>query len=147
MAQGAFKAKVDAWVGKTKERVRAVYRESTQRVIADMQTPRGAGGNLRVDTGFLRASLVATTSLSLPTQRNKPDGPGAFSYDGAQVSLVIAGADITGPITAVYTASYARPREYGARGQPGDRWVALSAQKWPQIVDQVVIEAKARAGD
>lgn len=146
MAQGSFKAQVDGWVKETKGRMGAVYRESAQQVVSIMQTPRGAGGNLRVDTGFLRASLVATTSLALPMQRDKPDGIEAFSYDGAQVSLVIAGADIKDPITAVYTANYAKPREYGARGQPGDRWVALAAQQWPRVVNEVVAEAKARAG-
>lgn len=146
MAQGSFKAQVDGWVGETKGRMGAVHRESAQRIVSIMQTPRAAGGNLRVDTGFLRASLVATTSLALPMQRDKPDGPASFSYDGGQVNLVIAGADIKDPITAVYTADYARPREYGARGQPGDRWVALAAQQWPRVVNEVVAEAKARAG-
>lgn len=146
MAQGSFSAKVSAWVRETKERREAVHKASAQRVVEIMQTPRGAGGNLRVDTGFLRASLVGLTGTSLPAQTIKPDGVEAFSYDGAQINLVIAGADITQPLTFVYTASYARPREYGARGQAPDRWVALAAQQWPQVVDQVCNEAKARTG-
>lgn len=146
MAQGSFSAEVGTWVRQTRDRMDAVYRESAQRVVEVMQTPRAMGGNLRVDTGFLRASLVATTSSALPALRDKPDGEAKFSYNAGQISLVIAGADIKDPITVVYTASYARPREYGARGYPGDRFVALAAQQWQRIVTEVAAEAQTRAG-
>lgn len=146
MAQGRFAAQVSDWVKATKQRQEAVYKESAQRVVAVMQTPRGAGGFMRVDTGFLRASLVATTSAALPPTVEKPDGDGKFSYDAGQISLVITGADIETPITVVYTANYARHREYGARGQAPDRFVALAAQQWGRIVNEVCVEAQARAG-
>lgn len=146
MAQGSFAGQVSKWVAETKERRDAVHKESTQRIIGIMQTPRGAGGNLRVDTGFLRASLIATTGSTLPPTTAKPDGAVAVTYDASAISLVIAGADISDPLTAVYTANYARHREYGANGQPGDRWVALAAQRWGQVVEQVCIEAQSRAG-
>ena len=144
MAQGSFSAKISEWVRETKERREAVHKESAQRVVAVMQTPRGDGGNLRVDTGFLRASLVATQVMALPAT-DKPDGA-AFSYDAGQINLTIAATDISEAVNFIYTAAYARPREYGARGQPGDRWVALAAQRWPQIVTEVCEEAKARSG-
>ncbi|WP_271083507.1 hypothetical protein [Brevundimonas sp. NIBR11] len=123
--------------------MRAVHRGSAQAVVELMQTPRGTGGNLRVDTGFLRASLVATTGAALPAQTFKPDGVKAFAYDAGPINLVIANADIKDPITAVYTANYARPREYGARGHAADRWVALAAQRWPQVVQQECAKAQA----
>ncbi len=143
MAQGSFSAQVSAWVRETKERQVAVHKGSAQAIVAVMQTPRGAGGNLRVDTGFLRASLVATTGLTLPPTTAKPDGPTAFSYDAGPINLIINGADIKDPITVVYTANYARHREYGARGQAGDRWVALAAQRWPEVVKQECAKAQA----
>lgn len=146
MAQGSFAAQVSGWVRETKERREAVHKESAQRIVGIMQTPRGAGGNLRVDTGFLRASLLATTSTALPPTVDQPDGQQSFSYDAGQINLTIAGADISQPLTFVYTASYARPREYGSRGQAGDRWVALAAQRWVQTVNQVCTEAQSRAG-
>jgi len=146
MSQGKFTAEVEAFVAKSKERMDAVHRESAQRIVSVMQTPRAAGGNLRVDTGFLRASLVATTTGILPPTTGKPDGPAAFSYIAGTINLVIAGADIKEPITVVYTANYARPREYGARGQPGDRWVSLAAQQWQRVVSEVVAEVKTRTG-
>lgn len=146
MAQGRFSSQVSAWVAETKDRRDRVYKTSAQRIIALMQTPRSQGGNLRFDTGFLRASLVVTLSDTLPQQTFKPDGVDHFSYDAAATSLVIAGAQIKDPITAVYTANYARPREYGARGQTPDRFVALAAQRWQEVVNQVCAEAQSRAG-
>lgn len=143
MAQGAFAAQVSAWVRKTKARQEAVYKGSAQAVVKIMQTTRSEGGNLRRDTGFLRASLVATTGGTLPSVTFKPDGVETFAYDAGPVNLIISGAEIKDPVSVVYTANYARPREYGSRGQPGDRWVGLAAQRWPQVVEQECAKAKA----
>lgn len=134
MAMGSFAAQVSEWVAETKDRQVRVRKGSAQAIIAIMQTPRDQGGNLRFDTGYLRSSLVVTTSTALPAITYKPDGITAFSYDAAATSLVIAGAAPSDPITAVYTANYARPRNFGARGEAGDRWVDLAAQRWPQVV-------------
>lgn len=143
MAQGSFTAQINAWVEKTKERKEAVRKGSAQAIIALMQTTRDQGGNLRFDTGFLRSSLVVTTSDALPPVQFKPDGVERFTYDAAATSLVIAGAGPSDPITAVYAANYARPREFGSRGQPGDRWVALAAQRWQQVVNEEAAKAQA----
>ena len=144
-SQSSFSAQVSAWVAETKGRAKAVRDESAQRVIEVMQTPVGAGGNLPVDTGFMRASLLATTGEVNFVARGRPDGGGRYAYDGGHVSLVIAGADLNDTITAVYTANYARHVEYGARGRPGRRFVALAAQQWARIVSEVAAEAQSRA--
>ncbi len=144
--RGPFGATVDAWTKQTKARMDAVHKESVQRTVEVMQTPRGAGGNLRVDTGFLRASLVGVIGESLPAQTTAPEDLKKASFDAGPISLVIAGADLTDTISVAYTANYALPREFGSRGQPGDRWVGLAAQQWNRIVSEVVVEAKARAG-
>lgn len=143
MTQGAFSSQISAWVAQTKARRDAVHKGSAQEIVSIMQTPRSAGGNLRVDTGFLRASLTAVTSDRMPGLTLKPEGVAAFAYDQGPINLVIAGADIRQPLTFVYTANYARPREYGARGQTGDRWVALAAQQWPQVVERQCAAAQA----
>lgn len=46
---------------------------------------------------------------------------------------------------AVVQSTYANdiPVGYGARGQAPDRWVALAAQRWPQVVEQECAKAKA----
>jgi len=142
---GSFSAQVSAWVAKTKERQRAVFQEAAQRVVEVMQTPVGAGGNMPVDTGFLRASLTASLDGSLPPLTDRPDDQARYSYDAGQVNLVIAEAQITDTIVAAYGARYSRYQEYGARGQPGRRFVALAAQQWAAIVNEVCREAQSRA--
>lgn len=143
---GSFEAQVSAWVAATKQRTVAVRNESAQRIIEIAQRPMAAGGRMRVDTSFLRASLLATTSNALPGPTFKPDGDVRFSYDAGQVALTIAGADLDDVITAVWTANYARPRNYGSRGQPGDHFRDLAAQQWTNVVAQVAAEAQSRAG-
>ncbi len=146
MAQGSFSAAVSAFVKETKARQEAVFKESVQRVVEVMQTPVAKGGNMPIDTGFLRASLLAVIGDQLPVTRDAPAAGGRFEYTGDQVNLVIATADLNDTITVAYTANYARHVEYGARGRPGRRFVFLAAQQWPRIVEEVAREAQARAG-
>lgn len=145
MSQGSFSAQVSAFVAKTKERQTAVYRTAAQAVFSIAQTPVGAGGNMPVDTGFLRASLVVNLGFDVPMKRDKPDGPAAFPP--ADFALTINQADIDTPITGAWSASYARHVEYGARGRPGRRFVALAAQQWGRIVEQACLDAKAAVGE
>jgi hypothetical protein len=146
MAQGKFSAQVSAWVRETKERQLAVRNEAVQRVLEVAQTPVARGGNMPVDSGFLRASLMAAIGNANFSLTDKPDGEGSYSFDMGQVALIIASASITDTITAAYTANYARHQEYGARGRAGRRFVGLAAQQWPRIVEEVAKEAQARAG-
>jgi hypothetical protein len=144
--QGSFSAQVSAWVAEKKERRDAVYRESAQRVVEIMQEPVGAGGNLPVDTGFLRASLVANIGTETPALVGRPSDTGSYSYDAGQVNLVIAGAHADDIITVAYGANYARFQEYGVHGREGRRFVALAAQQWPRVVNEVCAEAQKGAG-
>jgi len=146
MSQAEYLAKVNADVVNTKARMLAVRNASVQDLIEVMQTPRGAGGNMRIDTGFLRASLKAVIGSANFTITDRPDDQAKYSFDMGSITLVIAGAEINDAIEAVYTASYARPREYGARGYPGDRFVALAAQQWQQVVEANVAKLKAKVG-
>jgi hypothetical protein len=143
MADKDFKALVGDWVAETKERTEAVFKESAQRIIEVMQTPVAGGGNLPVDTGFLRASLQAT--LGEPAFPVTENPGGSFSYDAGTVSLVIADAKITDTITAVYGANYAIFVNYGTSRTPARRFVDLAAQQWPRIVEEVAADARARA--
>lgn len=152
--QKSFSAQVSEWVKEIKERQIAVRNEAAQRVIEVMQTPVGKGGNLPFDTGFLRASLMAVIGEAKFELTEAPHGAGAVPYNAGQVTLIIAKAELSDPIEAVYTAKYARRMEYGFVGkdslgrtynQAGRRFVALAAQQWPRIVAEVATEAKARA--
>lgn len=146
MAQGSFTAQISEQVRKAKGAMLAVRNESVQRVIEIAQTPVGAGGNLPIDTGFLRASLQGSIGNGTPPLRDRPDDEARYSYDVGQIALVIAGAELQDTITVAYGASYARHVEYGARGRAGRRFVGLAAQQWPRVVDEVCREAQARMG-
>lgn len=144
MAQGSFSATVKGWASERKERMVAVRRESAQRTIEIMQTPVAKGGNMPVKSGFLRASLKATIGLSNFATIANPNATGSYAYDPAQISLVIAGADVNDPITAVYTAVYANVANYGGPNREARMFVDLAAQRWPGIVSQVAAEAETR---
>ncbi len=142
-----FVTQVSDWVAKSQEVTDAVFKESAQRVIAEAQTPVGAGGRMRVDTGFLRASGQASTSSMPAITANAMPGAGrGYQYSDGAVALVIAGASLGQTIYFGYTANYAAAREYGARGQEPDAFVRTAAQNWKQIVKRVSTEALARSG-
>lgn len=137
MAQ-RFSAQVDAWVAASKERTTAVFRESVQRTVTRMQTPVAKGGNLPVDTGYLRASLLGSTS-SMPSMRE------SATQEADAIVLAIAGLDLGQTFYAGYTANYARHQEYGIRGRDGRRFVGLAADRWQTTVAEVVRDLRSRA--
>lgn len=143
MAQGSFAAKVKAFRDNIPERMKAVRDIAAQATIEEMQTPVAKGGNMPVDTGFLRASLrVATTPM--PATMESPGG--AFRFDEGQVSLALLGAPIDAVVFATYGAHYARFAEYGARGRAGRGFVRLAAQNWQRNVDEAVRQVRAKTG-
>lgn len=152
-----FSAKVNSWVAETKARMLAVRNESIQRLVERMQTPVAKGGNMPVDTGFLRSSIAFSTGQPVTTVREHPNpkaAPGSMDrFDAGELTTVLLGSKLGAPIYAVYTAVYARRQEYGFVGkdslgrtfnQAGRRFVGLAAQQWPQIVKEVATEATTR---
>lgn len=132
---GAFSAAVGEWAGDTKWRMKIVRDRSILEVIRIAQLPRAEGGRMRVDTGFLRSSLVAFVGAANPPSTH-PYGPGPFRYDHEKVARVVARARLTDRITFVWTADYARAREYGTRLQAADAFARTAFQLWPQIVEE-----------
>ena len=133
-----FSAKVDDWASKSEARVDAVRRESVQRLVAIAQTPVAKGGNMPVDTGFLRSSLMASTA-TMPRV-----GEGAQGSE-SQITLAIANWDAGQPLYLGYTANYAAHVHWGTRGRAARLWVTLAAQRWKQIVAEVARELRSRA--
>ena len=139
----SFSAQVDDWVKKSKERMEAVFKTSVQDTIEIMQTPVAKGGNMPVDTGFLRSTLQ--TGLNAPVLGpSTPTAGGNYSYNGSQATMTIASADLGDSIFATYSANYARFVHDGANGRPGRPFVTLAAQRWQQTVNKAVAEAKSR---
>lgn len=146
-----FAEQVSEWANETKERVNAIFRLSTQRVIEVMQKTDKEGGYLPYQDGFLRASLVVLVNRDPPPADKKPEEVGN-TYNPATTELAIASAVAGDRIVAAYTVEYARRLEFGFVGQDslgrnynqtGIGWTAKAAQQWPQIVKQAEIEAMA----
>lgn len=121
MAQ-TFTAQVQAFADRAKAKAEVVVKQSAQEVFEIAQTPVAQGGNMPVDTGFLRNSMVAglngSTSLS---------GPDAYV-------LAIAGMELGDSVFGGWTANYARHVEYGARGLPGRHFALNASRQWQAIV-------------
>jgi len=149
-----FDGVVSAWVKRTDERMTAVFRESSSRIIEEMVRTVKEGGNMPVITGFLRASLRVYIggALTLSTVGNPGKKVVAFSDS---YRLTIASAKIGDTISAVFVANYAMRIEHGFVGtdslgreynQGGRHFVKLAAQRWRTIVRQVSAELKGRVG-
>lgn len=135
-----FLAQVSDWVRDVQAVHEAVFRESAKRVAEDMLVPRAVGGNMPVVTGFLRASLLASTSaMPIMSQRGNPNG--SYSFNAAPVTLAIAQAELGDTIYVGFTAIYARKVNYS-----GYLFVEKAAQKWQSIVKTVEAELIQRAG-
>lgn len=141
-----FTAQMAAFATQTKERMELVVKQSAQDVAELAQRDRASrarrpkkgiapavgGGNLPVDVGFLRNSLVA--GLNGSTSLKGPD-----SY-----VLAIAGMELGDSVIFGWSAEYARFVEYGANGVPGAFFALRAAQEWQQIVARNAEKARAQ---
>ena len=142
-----FAAQVADWVAQSKQAAEDVFHTASSRVVDIMQTTRGAGGNMPVDTGFLRASLLASSS-SMPQIRAdaKPVAGSAYGYDSGPINLVINNTPLGGKVYCGYSANYAGYAEFGTGSTPARLFVTLASQQWVAIVKQVEQELSARLG-
>lgn len=132
-----FEADVGEWVRKVEGALELVFREACQEVVSELNSL------VPVSTGFLRASLRASTS-AMPSLTASEVGP--VPQQGGAIELVIAGADEGDTIYLGYTANYGAYVHYGANGRPGRPWVDMIAQRWQQIVAAKSAEVRARLG-
>jgi len=148
---GTFAATVGSWADQVEGALEVIFRESAEELVRVMDlllvefvydAPPAPSGYKR--TGFLRASLVAsTTAMPMLTR----DNPGvSVPADLGDVVLVINGAELGETIFLGMTAKYAPMVHYGANGRPGRPWIDMAAQRWPQIVAAKSAEVKARLG-
>lgn len=114
---GKFANDVKKFENKFVRRFRATARGAVQTTLMTAQRTRGQGGRMRVDTGFLRASIQGSTT-------GMPSGPTTnVNDDSFSLSAQVAGKPIVQvlldwhperqqPLFVGWTANYARPREY-----------------------------------
>jgi len=137
MATLSFAAQVAGWAEKVPEAVEAVRNQSAADVVKEMQTLTTEGGRMPFKTGFLWASLMASTSAMPSINRNAKPGDGqAYSFDFSTVEAVIAGASLDETLYFGYTAAYAGYQEYGANGRPPAAFVRSAVQNWDQHVNR-----------
>lgn len=112
----------------------AIAQQSIQDVVNDMQTPRAKGGNMPVDTGFLRNSLVSGEAGSMAQGPTRPDEGGSDA--GAGVIMAIANMSLGDYLRFSYMANYAVYQELGANGRSGNYFMATSAKKFQSHVSR-----------
>lgn len=131
----SFSAQIASAVAEIKGGLDGVIMQSAQDVLNDASLPTDQGGNLKVDTGFLRNSLSIAINAEPSGPVEKPKG-----YDEPDRNLApaieasIAGYQAGDTIMARFTANYAIHQEYGSRGRAGRAFVRQAAQKWQAIV-------------
>lgn len=118
-----FIADVEAFADKTAKQMLRVAKQSLQDTVRYAQRTVADGGDMPVDTGFLRNSLVTEV-------RGATVGEGADSY-----VLGLSALQLGDPFAVVWTADYAVPRHYMVGvGQGGGLWRDKAAQKWSGFV-------------
>lgn len=137
-----FSADVDDWIRESEARVETVLKMATQELFYGVLKPVREGGRMRIETGFLRSSFTVTLNAPMTRAVPRPDGDATYSVDTGAISLVINQAEIGQTIYGVFAANYARPREYGSRGKPGDGFVMTNAARWQDYVDEAVLAVR-----
>jgi hypothetical protein len=118
-----FIADVEAFAKLTQDKMLRVAKQSLQDTIRVAQRTVADGGNMPVDTGFLRNSLVVELNDS-------QIGAGADSY-----ILGLSALQLGDVFQVAWTADYAVPRHYMVGvGQGGGLWRDNAAQQWTRIV-------------
>jgi hypothetical protein len=134
----SFSATIEGWARKVEGAFDVLFREAAQELVSELNSL------VPFDTGFLRNSLMASTTAMPALTRENPGGPGT---DGlAEIVLVIAGTEAGDVLYLGYTANYAAYVHYGANGRPGRPWVSMVAQRWESIVATKAAEVRARLG-
>lgn len=140
MAKSNFADQVGAFVAKSEGRMTAVFRQSVQDVINEAQEPRGSGGNMPVDTGFLRNSGQAALNNTPSGESVKPDNYAGGTWSADEAALIISRAQLGDRVVFGWVANYApyMERRYG--------FLRLAAQNWPDIVRKNAQKLEKRAG-
>lgn len=142
-----FATVVGDWVHTVDGALDVIFRESAQELVRQLDIelvdlvydrPPAPSGYKR--TGFLRASVVASTQAMPMLVRENPGAP--VPTDLGPWVLVINNADVGQTIYVGYTANYAAYVHY----RHAAPWIDLTVQRWQQIVDTAAARVKARLG-
>lgn len=141
-----FTAQVSEWTAKTKGALVDIFRESSARVYEQMVRPQEGGGNIPVDSGYLRASARASLHAMPRILKSKEGKEGQFYSPSGQVEPVIATAELGKKLYIGFQAVYALRANYGHKGQQGHLFVEQAAVQWKDIVKLTETEIALRFG-
>lgn len=141
--QQRFADAVAAFASVAERRLLFVFQQSFEDTVTYMQKPVAKGGNMPVDTGFLRNSLRVTLNApdaAAGTLPKPADGSKGVYIDP---SVTISSAKLTDTIYATYLANYAVHQEYGSNGRAGRAFVRQAALQFPKLVFQNVKKSRS----
>lgn len=123
-----FVADVERFADKTADQMAEIFGKSFTQLLRIAQTTVAQGGDMPVDTGFLRNSLTIEVN-------------GAKVGEGADAfQLGLSGFELGDLVSASWGSSevgYAIPRHYMVGvGQGGGLWRDKAAQQWSRIVEK-----------
>lgn len=133
-----FKGQIDSWIKKSTLATEAVVKSSIQELAIQANTPVGAGGRMRVDTGFLRNSIAASVGTLPSGQSIKPEGFSQQGWNPSSIVATINGVKLGQTVYIGWTAEYARYRENR------DFFARTAVQNWGDIVSSNAMELRAR---
>ena len=115
-------------------------RTAAQETVSLAQRVKNEGGRMRVDTGFLRASIQATTG-EMPTGVSvnpNPDTDEVIQWEGTAIAAALLQWQPGEVLYVGWTANYARPREYQ------DGFLRGAVEQWDGTVKLVATSIKQR---
>lgn len=126
-----FKTDIDRFVANTEQRLLNVVVGAIQSTVNEAQIPTKKGGRMRVKTGFLRASGIATLNV-IPSGENKGDPKKTYEWDGEALVKVLDQMKFGDVFYFGWVAHYARYRE------AFDGFLEAAMQNWQKHVDTEV---------
>ncbi|QKV17853.1 HK97 gp10 family phage protein [Oricola thermophila] len=149
MATYRFAATVEEWCKDVIEAQEAIFREASQRLVHELddlitQLIYSDPSTDYRRTGFLRASLVASTTAMPGLTKPNPGVPVQADY--GDVILTINGLEIGETLYLGYTAKYGAYVHYGTSKMRPRPWVQMVAQRWETIVEEEAAKVRSRFG-
>lgn len=127
-----FKTDIDRFVANTNQRLLNVVVGAIQSTVHEAQTPAGEkGGRMRVKTGFLRGSGLATLNV-LPSGQSRPDKGKTYKWDGESLTKILDQMKFGDVFYFGWVAHYAKYRE------AFDGFLEAAMQNWQKHVDTEV---------
>lgn len=134
----SFTTQVDVMIVNTEAKMLAVIQTAITDTVNEMQTPTEKGGKMRVDTGFLRSSGMASLS-GLPSGPLEPEKEVSYSWSAGPLATILADMKIGDTFYFGWTANYAKYRE------AYDGFMEGALMKWQQRIDAAVSKLKGRS--